>query len=130
MSKIKYFGLLFSLVFSSALAQEVPDDAARLSWAPPVEREDGTSLGLTEIQEYRIYWGLDNTFDQTTVITDSTVTEILISDLPTGVHSFRMTAVDTDGLESSFSATVSKETFASEPPVVDPPPKPRSSRIE
>lgn len=108
-------GALLSLMALSALA-----DTATVSWVAPTQREDNTPLPITELSEFRIYWGLGTAFDNTTVVTNPTTTTYVIEGLTPGTYSFRMTAVDTNGLESGFSAVATKtvEVTAPMPPTI------------
>lgn len=108
--------LALSVLSFSAFA-----DTATLSWVAPTERVDNTPLPLSELREFRIYWGLDNNFDNTTVISDPTLTTYVIDGLTAGTWSFRMTAVDTDGLESGPSAVATKTVPQTGPNPPQPP---------
>jgi hypothetical protein len=105
----------------SLLAFSAFADTATLSWTAPTQREDNTPLTLAELREFRIYWGPDNTFTNTVVVSDPTLTTYVIDGLTAGLWSFRMTAVDTDGLESGYSAVATKTVVDTGPNPPRPP---------
>jgi len=88
-----------------------------LSWDAPTTRVDGTPLAPTEIQEFRVYHGIDIGPDplaigpEYTAVTGENATDITIELVPRAdpyVISFAITTVDRDGLESALSETVTK----------------------
>lgn len=83
--------------------------AATLSWLPPTEYTDGSAL-TNNLAGYKIYYGtaID---DYTNVITidNPGIATYLIDNLPAGnTYYFVVTAVDSDGMESEYSAVGSK----------------------
>ena len=101
-----------------------------LSWTAPTTRVDGTPLQATQIEEFRVYHGIDIGPDplaigpEYTAVSGENATDITIDLTPRPepyVISFAITAVDRDGLESALSETVSKtfdvdSTAAPNPP--------------
>ena len=88
-----------------------------LSWDAPTTRVDGTPLQATQIEEFRIYYGIDIGPDplaigpEYTAVSGENATDITIELVPRAdpyVISFAITTVDRDGLESALSETVSK----------------------
>ena len=88
-----------------------------LNWTAPTTRTDGTPLAPTEIQEFRVYYGIDIGPDplaigpEYTAVTGENATDITIELVPRAdpyVISFAITTVDRDGLESVLSETVTK----------------------
>lgn len=78
-----------------------------LSWIAPAEREDESSIALSEIAGYRVLYG--NSHDQYTssiMINDSTAVGYTFSRLPGGTYYFVVTTIDTEGRESRFSPEV------------------------
>jgi hypothetical protein len=78
---------------------------------------DGTPLQATQIEEFRIYHGIDIGENplaigpEYTAVTGENATDITIELVPRAdpyVISFAITTVDRDGLESALSETVSK----------------------
>ena len=113
---LKYLLLLF--IFTTVNASELVEreNITTISWTIPTERVDNTNLPLSELKEYRIYWGKDNTFNNITVVNNPSNTEYIIKDLPSGTYYFKMTAVDKNNLESAYSTTVSKTITIIAPP--------------
>ena len=79
-------------------------NVANLSWVAPVEREDGAGLSPSEIAGFRVYYGTKpGVYSNTIDIKDHTTTQTTLADLPSGTYYIVVTAVDTDGRESSYS---------------------------
>lgn len=108
---------LFSLLFISLSAFSVSDTSRKLSWAAPTEREDGSKLSLSEIQNFRaICWNNDiRIYDDATIPNTATTTSVTI---PLGANGCKMTTIDTDSQESVFSNMVA---FTIKPAVPNPP---------
>jgi len=88
-----------------------------LNWTAPTTRTDGTPLAPTEIQEFRVYYGIDIGPDplaigpEYTAVSGENATDITIELVPRAdpyVISFAITTVDRDGLQSVLSETVTK----------------------
>ena len=88
-----------------------------LTWTAPTTRVDGTPLQATQIEEFRVYHGIDIGPDplaigpEYTAVSGENATDITIDLTPRPepyVISFAITTVDRDGLESALSETVSK----------------------
>lgn len=83
---------------------------ANLSWDPPTQYEDGTTLPLSEISYYKIYYGTSDGGPYSSSITvPGTSTTATISNLTKGVWYFVATTVATNGMESALSTEGSKE---------------------
>jgi hypothetical protein len=81
--------------------------SATLAWAPPTQRQDGSTL--SNLAGYRIYYGPSATNLTESVLIDTPgVTQYTVDNLSAGTWSFVITAVDADGNESSYSAAASK----------------------
>jgi hypothetical protein len=81
--------------------------SATLSWNPPTENVDGSAL--TDLAGYRIYYGRDaNQLTRTIVISNPGLTRYVIENLAPAHWHFAMTSVNSDGVESRRSTTVSK----------------------
>jgi hypothetical protein len=79
-----------------------------LSWDIPTEREDGSALALFEIDGYVIRYGTAaNSLSNELEVVGSGVTSQVISDLVQGSYYFAIATVDSDGVQGSFSSTVS-----------------------
>jgi hypothetical protein len=88
-----------------------------LSWDAPTTRVDGTPLQATQIEEFRVYHGIDIGPDplaigpEYTAVSGENAAEITIDLTPRPepyVISFAITTVARDGLQSVLSNTVSK----------------------
>ena len=112
--------LLVGLVITLALlpAAHAAPAVSTLSWDAPTTRVDGTPLQATQIEEFRIYHGIDIGPDplaigpEYTAVTGENAAEITIDLTPRPepyVISFAITTVARDGLQSVLSNTVSKE---------------------
>jgi len=103
-----FVGLLVTLASHAAPAQ------SELSWEAPTTRVDGTPLTVEEIKEYRVYYtinGEPQSVDPIVVGSASVAETVTLDLLPSAepyVVSFAISTVDTDGLESARSETVSK----------------------
>lgn len=78
-----------------------------LVWNAPLTREDGSSLALGQIAEYKIYYRMKHK-DRFEVISvkDTSTTKYPLGAMPPGAYEFAITTVDVDGLESRRSASV------------------------
>ena len=75
---------------------------ARLSWIPPTEREDGTTL--ENLDHYRIYFGMDSSaLNNIFILPCTNFPEYTIHKLNAGEWFFAVTAVDANMLESVLS---------------------------
>jgi len=96
--------LLFSFACAHAGTLIIPTDGVL---TPPSQRVDDTTLSLSEIGGYHLYFA-DHDDDGTECATD--VDQAFPAPLPTtikltvpaGIYCPRVTAYDTDGLESAF----------------------------
>ena len=80
-----------------------------LSWAAPVERENGEPISLAEIAGYRVYYGTtQGSYPNQVDIADRNTTQVTLSNLATGTYYFVITTYDVDGRESAFSQVVTK----------------------
>ena len=88
-----------------------------LTWTAPTTRVDGTPLQATQIEEFRVYQGIDIGPDplaigpEYTAVSGENATDITIELVPRAepyVISFAITTVDRDGLQSVLSPTVTK----------------------
>ncbi|MGH8222869.1 MAG: putative Ig domain-containing protein [Woeseiaceae bacterium] len=80
---------------------------ATLSWAPPTENADGSAL--INLAGYKIYYGL--TADQLTrtiAIDNPGLTRYMVENLSPAKWHFAMTSVNSSGVESNRTTTVSK----------------------
>lgn len=87
-----------------------PTGSANLSWQIPTTRTDGTPLGLSDIDGYRIYMG--STSDNLIMIidlNDGAATSYSVAGLPSGSYYFSVTTYDSDGNESQYSNIAVKD---------------------
>jgi hypothetical protein len=81
--------------------------AATLTWTPPTQNVDGTSL--TDLAGYRIYWGTSqNNLTNSTTVAGAGVSSALIEQLTPATYYFAVTAYDTVGNESAYSNVATK----------------------
>ncbi|RMJ02554.1 hypothetical protein DOQ08_02017 [Marinobacter litoralis] len=88
-------------------ANQTLETPKTLVWSAPLTREDGSSLAIGQIAEYRIYYRLKYK-DRFSVIpiTDTSNTKYPLTGLPPGAYEFSITTVDAEGLESRRSESV------------------------
>ena len=81
-----------------------------LSWDIPVARENGDSLGINDIEGYRIQYGLNATSPENSIqIAGATTTSHTIEDLFPGTYYLRIATIDSDGIQGAYSAMISIE---------------------
>ena len=79
----------------------------KLSWVAPAEREDNSSISLSEIAGYQVFYGkAPGQYTSNITINDGTAVGYTFTDLPTGTYYFAVTTLDTEGRESQFSSEV------------------------
>lgn len=102
---LKLFVAVLTFVSSPAWG-----NTANLAWDPPTQYEDGTTLPLTEISYYKIYYGTTSGGPYNSSITvPASATSASISNLARGTWYFVATTVATNGLESVFSTEAFKD---------------------
>jgi len=80
---------------------------ALLSWTPPTENTDGSTL--TDLAGYKIRYGTSpGSYDTTVTINNPGLTSYLIENLGSADWYFVMTSFNASGIESSYSSEVSK----------------------
>jgi len=91
-------------------AVQVPvTGTATLSWVAPVTRIDGSSLSLSELKGYRIYYGINpNSLELLVDLSDPTAVEYVVEGLAEGTHYFAVSAYDSSDIEGEMSAVRSK----------------------
>ena len=106
-----FVGLLVTL---AAQAAQAAPATSELSWTAPSTRVDGTPLDSADIAEYRVYYTINGEPQgvDPIVVSGTSASETVTLELTPRVEpyviSFAITTVDTDGLESVQSETVSK----------------------
>ena len=80
---------------------------ATLSWTPPTEREDGSTLD--NLAGYKVHYGTNQSNLGTVVVLDNPgLSTYVVDNLEQGTWYFAVTAYDADGRESNFSNVGSK----------------------
>ena len=81
--------------------------SATVSWSPPTQREDGAGISIDEISHYLVAYQYK---DETKIrrVNYGYTKSFVFPDLGEGTHSFKVAAVDKDGLISDYSETASK----------------------
>jgi hypothetical protein len=107
-------GLLSSsLTFPVTVAPLLTFGFATVFWTAPTTNTDGTAL--TNLAGFNIYYGMEQAdLEEVVAVTDPSVLSIAVRELAFGVWYFQVTAVNTDGIESDASVTVSKDITASD----------------
>jgi hypothetical protein len=81
--------------------------SATLSWTPPTENTDGSSL--TDLAGFRIYWGTaPGNYTESVTINNPGLTSYVIEDLSPGSYEFVSTALNSAGVESNYSNPATK----------------------
>jgi len=76
-----------------------------LSWVAPSEREDNSSISLSEIAGYTIRYGtMMGQYPNKITINDGTATDYTLPNFITGTYYFVLTTIDTEGRESQYSS--------------------------
>jgi hypothetical protein len=96
-----------SLAEFDVSVNQIAAGAATLSWNPPTENADGSSL--TDLAGYRIYYGRNrDNLTQTVVLNNPGLTRYVLENLTPARWYFSMTSVNDDGVESARSQVASK----------------------
>ena len=91
----------------SIAVQQVSTGSATLRWQPPTQYTDGSPL--INLAGYRIRYGTaQGSYPNIRQVANSGITTLVIENLPAGTYYFVVTAYDSAGRESDFSAAVSK----------------------
>ncbi len=94
-------------VFTPAMAS-----TARLSWRRPEQRADGSPLSASDISGYKVYYSAsenEQRFEEHHFLEGGDTTAIDIDNLSETWHYFRISTIDTHGLESLPSSIVALE---------------------
>jgi hypothetical protein len=82
--------------------------AVTLNWQPPVENVDGTPL--LDLAGYRIYYGVDpGNFSNTIELSNPGLSSYVVDNLTPNIWYFAATALNSKGIESSFSSPVIRD---------------------
>jgi hypothetical protein len=78
-----------------------------LRWIPPTQNEDGSQL--IDLTGYRILWSRNGgAFNDSVRIGNPSVTRYVVENLTPGSYEFAATAINSAGVESRFSSTITK----------------------
>jgi len=99
--------LTASLPAFSVTVQAVANGSATLSWTPPTMNTDGSPL--TNLSGYKIYWGTTlGTYPNSVTLSNAGLTSYVVDNLVPGTWYFVATALNSGGVESTFSSAASK----------------------
>ena len=99
----------FSVRVDAAAAQT---GSFTLNWSAPVARADGSALSLSDINGFRIHYGTTpGNYTGIYDVTNGSAQSATVSNLPVGTYYVVMTTYDTAGLESGYSAEISKSAL-------------------
>jgi hypothetical protein len=97
----------YTLTVSAADSSSPPTGSVTVSWTPPIENTDGSTL--TNLSGYRIYYGTSQTnLNQVVNITNPGLATYVLSNLAATTWYFALTSVNSNGTESPRSAVVSR----------------------
>jgi hypothetical protein len=86
---------------------QVGGGTATLTWVPPTQRTDGSTL--SNLAGYRVYYSRDpNVYTNSVLVSNAGVTSYVVDNLVAGTWYFAVTAVDASGQESGLSNTGTK----------------------
>ncbi|HEY4368490.1 MAG TPA: putative Ig domain-containing protein [Steroidobacteraceae bacterium] len=92
----------------NVLAAGSATGTATLSWTPPTQNTDGTTL--TNLSGYRIYYGTSSSaLNQTIQVSGAGMSRYVVDDLAPATYYFAVKAVTSAGTESSLSNVASKK---------------------
>lgn len=90
----------------SITVEAVSLGSVTLSWTAPTENTDGSPL--TNLAGYRVYWGKNGSYPNSSTISNSGVTTYVVENLAAGTWNFVVRAYSTQGVESSNSNVATK----------------------
>jgi len=95
-----------SITIAGANEITIPSDI-QISWTAPSEREDNTSLSLSEIVGYKIYYGTSQgQYSSNITVNDGTAVNYTFQNFNTDTYYFVITTLDSDGRESQYSTEI------------------------
>jgi len=96
----------YTLTVSGATSTPPPPGSVTISWAPPTENTDGSTL--TNLSGYHLYYGTSqSSLTHVINITNPGLATYVVSDLSAATYYFALTSVNSNGTESPRSAVVS-----------------------
>jgi hypothetical protein len=101
----------FEVDISASPEQESGPGAVSLNWAAPSERTDGTSLSLSEISGYKVYYGTsEGNYTNSISVNDGSATSAIVANLPVGTYYMVVTSRDNVGRESGYSGVIIRQS--------------------
>jgi hypothetical protein len=96
-----------SLAAFNVTVQAVAVGSATLTWLPPTTNTDGSPL--TNLAGYKVYWGpSQGNYPNSATLNNPGLTSYVVGNLAPGTYFFVATALNSVGVESSFSGVGSK----------------------
>ena len=95
-----------SLSSFSISVDQVGSFSTTLSWTPPTQNEDGTTL--EDLAGYKIYWGTTPGVYTNSASVDAGLTTYVVENLAPGTYEFVATAINSAGVESRYSNPATK----------------------
>ncbi len=87
--------------------EQIANGSATLSWTPPTENTDGSTL--TNLAGYKIYYGRSSdALSEVVTIEQAGITTYVIENLSPAVYFFAMSSLNSQGVESERSETLKK----------------------
>jgi hypothetical protein len=91
--------------FAITVAAAVATNNVSLSWTPPTQNADGSTL--TDLSGYKIHYGIESgNYSGSVTVSNAGLTRYDLDSLPKGKIFIAMTAMNTAGAESDFSKEV------------------------
>lgn len=92
--------------FAITVAAAIATNGVEVSWAPPTQNADGSTL--TDLSGYKIHYGTQSgNYPDSVAVNSAGLTRYELDALPKGTVYLAMTAVNAAGAESDFSKEVS-----------------------
>lgn len=92
--------------FAITVAAAVQTNGVELSWSPPTQNADGSTL--TDLSGYKIHYGTQaGNYTESVAVENAGITRFQLDSLPKGTIYIAMTAMNAAGAESDFSQEVS-----------------------
>jgi hypothetical protein len=114
---MRYEKLLMALIMLGAVALFLMvgnafAGEATVTWTHPTTRTDGSALPASQIGSTKVEWGTCQGSSFGTAAGNASAagaaTSLVVPNLPAGTYCFRAATIDTGGLQSGWSAVVSK----------------------
>jgi len=83
-------------------------NSASLSWTVPQTRVNGSPLDFSQIAGYEVVYTRDDGQPQSIKLSDRDLTSVVLQNLTAGEYTYRVRAIDSNGLMSVFSASQGK----------------------